>query len=332
MPARQRRRVAGQREDRAVVRGVGLHVEHAQPGHRLERSGHLLDDVGTAAFTDVGNTFDHGHVTSSLFHLRAPRHSGTQAPVSAIIRATYPWPTRQPSGPRRSEALPGAEDDARIEHLLVTGLDHYFAGEFEAAINLWTRVLFLDRNHDRARAYIDRARSAQAEQQRISEALVHEGLEAFDKGEVVRARALLSDALDQGASHDVALGVLGRIDRLDAGTRATSPAAPAARKRVLRASPLADANLRRGTIAMWWITAAAIVLVAGIAFVFVAPNGLADWFPAQATTGTPATLVTPQSPVANPVADGSLCGAGARLVCGRKVARCAALARSGAGR
>src|SRR5688572_22102439 len=146
---------------------------------------------------------------------------------------------RHTSGPRRSEALPGAEDDTRIEHLLVTGLDHYFAGEFEAAINLWTRVLFLDRNHDRARAYIDRARSAQAEQQRISEALVHEGLDAFDKGEVVRARALLSDALDQGASHDVALGVLGRIDRLDAGTRAASPVVPAARRRLPRTSPSA---------------------------------------------------------------------------------------------
>ena len=171
----------------------------------------------------------------------------------------------QPSGPRRSEAPSGAEDDARIEHLLVTGLDHYFAGEFEAAINLWTRVLFLDRNHDRARAYIDRARSAQAEQQRISEALVHEGLEAFDKGEVVRARALLSDALDQGASHDVALGVLGRIDRLDAGTRVAAPVAPAIRRRALSAavSRPPDANHRRGTIALWWVTAAAIVLVGG---------------------------------------------------------------------
>ena len=208
-------------------------------------------------------------------------------------------PDRHTSGPRRSEALSGAEDDARIEHLLVTGLDHYFAGEFEAAINLWTRVLFLDRNHDRARAYIDRARSAQAEQQRISEALVHEGLEAFDKGEVVRARALLSDALDQGASHDVALGVLGRIDRLDAG-RAVSPAAPAARKRVRRASPLADANRHRGSIAMWWITAAAIVLVAAITFVLVAPNGLADWFPTQATTGAPAAIVTPPTPLPLP--------------------------------
>ena len=204
----------------------------------------------------------------------------------------------QKSGPRRSEALPGAEDEARIENLLVTGLDHYFAGEFEQAINLWTRVLFLDRNHDRARAYIDRARSAQAEQQRISEALVHQGLEAFDRGEVVRARALLSDALDQGASHDVALGVLGRIDRLDAGTRAAAPPIPSLRKRALRAPASADENQRRGTIARWWITAASIVLVAAIAFVLVAPNG-ATWFPVQATTGAPA-LVMPPTPLPLP--------------------------------
>ena len=51
---------------------------------------------------------------------------------------------------------------------------------------------------------------------------------------------------------------------------------------------------------MWWITAAAIVLVAAIAFVLVAPNGLADWFPAQATTGAPAALVTPPSPLPVP--------------------------------
>ena len=207
----------------------------------------------------------------------------------------------QTSGPRRTEAASGAEDEGRIEHLLVTGLDHYFAGEFEAAINLWTRVLFLDRNHDRARAYIDRARSAQAEQQRISEALVHEGLAAFDKGEVIRARALLSDALDQGASHDVALGVLGRIDRLDAGTRSAAPPAPAVRRRALaKPSATEDVNHRRGTIAMWWATAATIVVVAAISFVLVAPNGFTEWFPVQATTGAPITLIVTPAPLPVP--------------------------------
>ena len=54
--------------------------------------------------------------------------------------------------------LTDAEREARIEELLVSGLDEYFAGRMDHAVNIWTRVLFLDRANDRARAYIDRAR------------------------------------------------------------------------------------------------------------------------------------------------------------------------------
>ena len=205
------------------------------------------------------------------------------------------------SGPRRAPE-PAAEDDARIEHLLVNGLDHYFAGEFEQAINLWTRVLFLDRTHDRARAYIERARSAQAERQRISEALVHQGLDAFDKGEVARACELLSDALDQGASHDVALGVLGRIDRLEVGQRTPSRGTPAARRRPFSAPATEDERepQHRIMLAVWLTTAAAIVAVAAIAFVLVTPNGLADWFPVQATTGAPVQVSPTPAPLPVP--------------------------------
>jgi tetratricopeptide (TPR) repeat protein len=102
----------------------------------------------------------------------------------------------------------------RIEQLLLSGLDSYFSGKYNRAINLWTRVLFLDRHHDRARAYIDRARNAEAEQQREAEALLHEGLQAFDDGKIDQARRLLNTALDRGASSDLALGVLNRIERL----------------------------------------------------------------------------------------------------------------------
>jgi hypothetical protein len=200
------------------------------------------------------------------------------------------------------QAQTGADDEARIEQLLVTGLDHYFAEEYEQAINLWTRVLFLDRNHDRARAYIDRARSAQAERQRISEALVHQGLDAFDKGEVARARELLSDALEQGASHDVALGVLGRIDRLDAGQRSAIRVAPATRRKASTTSaPEGEREpAHRGTVALWLTTAAAIVLVAAIAFVIVSPSGLSEWFPVQATTATPVQFTPEPAPLPVP--------------------------------
>lgn len=115
---------------------------------------------------------------------------------------------------RPAEALGGPERDARIEQLLLAGLDEYFAHRYDRAINLWTRVLFLDREHDRARAYIERARCAQAERQRESEAALHQAVDAFQAGDVTRARELVTDALDRGASPDEAHGMLDRIDRL----------------------------------------------------------------------------------------------------------------------
>ena len=115
---------------------------------------------------------------------------------------------------------------------LLTGLDHYFAGDYEEAINLWTRVLFLDRHHDRARAYIERARSAQAERQREAEALMHQGLDAFAAGDVERARQLVGEGLAMGASRDLALGVLDRIERL--GPVPVPPVVPLRKLRVAR--------------------------------------------------------------------------------------------------
>jgi hypothetical protein len=109
----------------------------------------------------------------------------------------------------------GRERDARIEELLLIGLDHYFAARHELAINIWTRVLFLDRSHAKARAYIERARSALAEQQRQAEELLHTGQAAFDRGDRGAARRLLTSA-ERAGGGDEALNLLHRLDRLDA--------------------------------------------------------------------------------------------------------------------
>src|SRR6187431_3389671 len=92
----------------------------------------------------------------------------------------------------------GPDRDAKIERLLLTGLDHYFAAQHEQAIDVWTRALFLDRSHARARAYIERARSALAEQQRESEELLHSGIAAFESGQLEPARRLQLTALKCG--------------------------------------------------------------------------------------------------------------------------------------
>src|SRR3954471_11421935 len=86
---------------------------------------------------------------------------------------------------------------SRIEELLLAGLDHYFSGQHELAISVWTRVLFLDRTHARARAYIERARTAIAERQREADELLHAGLAAFSRGDSNDARRLLMSAVDR---------------------------------------------------------------------------------------------------------------------------------------
>jgi tetratricopeptide (TPR) repeat protein len=116
-----------------------------------------------------------------------------------------------------------AERDAKIENLLLAGLDQYFAADYAQAIDIWTRALFLDRNHARARAYIDRARSAMAEQQRESEELLHNGVAAFERGEIEAAKEMLTAAVRRGGAHEVALAFLTRIDRIHAATSAQPP-------------------------------------------------------------------------------------------------------------
>ena len=124
----------------------------------------------------------------------------------------------------------GADQAVKIDQLLLSGLDHYFRGRLERAIDVWTRVLFLDRSHARARAYIDRARAAVAEQVRESEALLHAGVAACDRGDVTEARAMLTTAIARGGAHDAAWAVQDRVERLEMAS-GEDPVAAAARRR-----------------------------------------------------------------------------------------------------
>jgi tetratricopeptide (TPR) repeat protein len=125
-------------------------------------------------------------------------------------------PLRTDGSRAHADVASGSDRDAKIEQLLLVGLDHYFAFRYELAINVWTRALFLDRSHARARAYIDRARSALAERQRESEELLQTGVAAFERGDGTEARRLLQAAIDGGAPSEEALAVLDRLNRFEA--------------------------------------------------------------------------------------------------------------------
>src|SRR3954465_12808047 len=134
-------------------------------------------------------------------------------------------PLRTDASRAHADVTSEPDRDGKIEQLLLVGLDHYFGARYELAINVWTRALFLDRSHARARAYIERARSALAERQRESEELLQNGVAAFERGEGDEARRLLHAAIDGGAPSEEALAVLERLNRLDAPVVAGVPQA-----------------------------------------------------------------------------------------------------------
>ena len=122
---------------------------------------------------------------------------------------------------RPDDARPDLDRDAKVDELLLAGLEHYFSGRHHEAINVWERVLFLDRTHARARAYIERARGALAERQRKTDELVHEGMAALKRGDSPAARQLLETAVEHGDAHEMARAYLERLDRLSPSGRDT---------------------------------------------------------------------------------------------------------------
>jgi len=174
--------------------------------------------------------------------------------------------SRSHDAPGHDTLQPDLDRDAKIDELLLAGLEQYFGGRYQEAINIWGRVLFLDRGHARARSYISRARGALAERLRTTEELVGEGVAALDRGDGSEARRLLSTAVASGEPHDLAHSYLDRLDRLspparepgtvprNAGDHRTDGAGRgllAASARPVRALPILGAAMLLGVVILF---------------------------------------------------------------------------------
>jgi hypothetical protein len=182
-----------------------------------------------------------------------------------------------------SGEVPERDRDARVEHLLVAGLDHYFAGQHELAISVWTRVLFLDRGHARAKAYIDRARGAIAERLREGDELLHTGAAAFDRGDAGTARDLLESAVERSASSDEALALLGRLNRLEPVNVRPARAVPAKAAPEVPGEVLVPATDSGGSSRAIWIATGVLTGLAVAGVVAWVALTRPDWLPMTTT-------------------------------------------------
>src|SRR5688500_2278530 len=184
-----------------------------------------------------------------------------------------------------SDGSADADRDALIERLLVAGLDHYFDGQYEQAVNVWTRVAFLERGDGRARAYIERARGALAERQRQSDELLHRGLEAYRSGDLATARDLLTRAVADGGS-ETALVFLQRLGIAEAGLAAAAqlqrPFADGSPK-VARSFHRRRDDVAQGERSNWVATILMSVVVA--AAILLTAQPIASWLGEPPATG-----------------------------------------------
>jgi hypothetical protein len=202
-----------------------------------------------------------------------------------------------------ADPLRDLDSSSRIEELLLAGLDHYFSGQHELAISVWTRVLFFDRSHPRARAYIERARGAIAERQREGEELLQTGMAAFERGDNALARELLTVAVERHAQPEEARALIERIDRL-------APAAPPAAGGSVPALP-SGRHSRPGAILSAERTGVNAATIAGVLAVGLAAgalvvigwtSGVFPWGPSGAASSPRPQLESKPEPLPVPSA------------------------------
>lgn len=177
--------------------------------------------------------------------------------------------------------------DSQADALLVQGLDEYFAGQYEQAIHVWTRVLFLDRSHARARAYIDRARTAVAERQRKSDELLQASQQLLDRGDTEAARDLLSQAVASTGDDERAAALrlkLERVERLSA---------PPANQLTIRIAPEAVPGWAWPRRSPAMVVVIAAVAAGVLLLVGLTSPGLRDWMGFGSASETLAASAAP---------------------------------------
>jgi tetratricopeptide (TPR) repeat protein len=131
-----------------------------------------------------------------------------EPPVAAVEPAAEPQPAPSASGP--------SDPDPRIAELLDEGQAAFERGEFQSAVDAWSRIFLIDIDHAEAARRIDLARDRRAEKERQAEEGYHDALSQAEAGDVEAAKASLQQVLGLQGGHAGAKDALDRLERGEA--------------------------------------------------------------------------------------------------------------------
>lgn len=114
------------------------------------------------------------------------------------------------------EEAPASPED-RVAALLAEGQEAFDRGDYDGAVQTWTRIYLIEPHNQEAERRIEQARRRLDEINRLVEMRFAEAYEAFEQGDRERARALVQEVLALQPQHVDASDLLARLD---------TPAAP----------------------------------------------------------------------------------------------------------
>ncbi len=181
------------------------------PPARFEIPGTLGSDSPDPESLDI-ESLDIGALDADSLDTGALAPGGT-GPVDGGVMGAFELP--EPLTPQRAP-----EGDSRIGELLDEGQASLERGEYQAAIDAWSRIFLIDIDHGEAARRIEQARKLKAEAERQAEEIFHEGVAKFESADPDGARACFERLLEQQPNH---LAAREYLDQIEAGKVRVAP-------------------------------------------------------------------------------------------------------------
>jgi tetratricopeptide (TPR) repeat protein len=151
---------------------------------------------------------------------------GASAPPAAAPSGGFSFDTPAAAGNEFDFATAAVsstpDDQQKIEQYLSDGDRAFDAGDYQQAIDLWSRIFLIDVTNDQASDRIERAKARRREIEGKVETLLGSAVAAFDRRDANRARAELTEVLRMDPGNVTAQDYL---DRLNQGVEGGAAAA-----------------------------------------------------------------------------------------------------------
>lgn len=115
------------------------------------------------------------------------------------------------------------ESEQRIEELLQEGQVSFEDGQYQTAIDAWSRIFLIDIDHAEASRRIELARKLKAEVERQIEEAFHEGISLLESGDEEKASEAFEKVLEVQPNHMGARDYLDKLRSGDLGSGGVTP-------------------------------------------------------------------------------------------------------------